>query len=101
MLFYSILFSIIEEIAGFVTKLLTFVDGLVAPLVYCCANANFNNLRRRMLSSIRKKRFYLFCSTRPNLTALPREISSSRGTSGSLNKCADEDEGVHKSSTHF
>jgi len=44
-----------EEIVGFVTKLLTFINGLVAPTIYCCGNAHFNALRKRMYSSIRKR----------------------------------------------
>lgn len=44
-----------EKIVGFVTKLLTFVDGIIAPTIYCCSNANFNVMRKRLLSNIRKR----------------------------------------------
>lgn len=45
--------SHMEEVVGFVIKLLTFIDGIIAPTIYCCANANFNLMKRRVLSSIR------------------------------------------------
>ena len=44
-----------EEIVGFLIKFLTFIDGLIGPLIYCCASRNFNMLRKRVIDSIRKK----------------------------------------------
>ena len=46
--------STAEEIVGFLIKFLTFVDGVVAPLVYCWASNAFQELRRKAIKSIRK-----------------------------------------------
>ncbi|XP_057295400.1 alpha-1A adrenergic receptor-like [Hydractinia symbiolongicarpus] len=43
-----------EDIIHFTMKLLTFVDGVIAPLIYCCTNATFNRARRRMYKKLRQ-----------------------------------------------
>lgn len=44
-----------EEIIGFSIKLLTFVDGIIGPLIYCCTSKSFHVLRKKALDSFRKK----------------------------------------------
>ena len=44
-----------EEVVNFLIKFLTFVDGLIGPLIYCCASRNFNTLRRGVIASFREK----------------------------------------------
>lgn len=43
-----------EDIIHFTMKLLTFIDGIIAPLIYCCTNATFNRARRRMSKQLRQ-----------------------------------------------
>ena len=44
-----------REIVGFLIKFLTFIDGLIAPLIYCFASRHFNMLRNTVFASIRRK----------------------------------------------
>lgn len=44
-----------EELLGFLTKLLTFLDGVFAPVVYCVLDARFEDYRRRVYSQFRRK----------------------------------------------
>ena len=43
----------IEEIITFLMKVLTFVDGIIAPLIYCFMNARFNAERQKALRRLR------------------------------------------------
>ena len=47
--------SEVERIVGFVTKLLTFIDGIIAPTIYCWSNANFTTMRRTFVLRLRKR----------------------------------------------
>ena len=41
--------STMKEITGFIIKMLTLLDGLLSPLIYCCTNATFHNERRQII----------------------------------------------------
>ncbi|XP_066919163.1 alpha-1A adrenergic receptor-like [Clytia hemisphaerica] len=44
-----------EEYVTFVMKLLTFIDGIIAPLLYCFNNASFSNARKRFVRQMKSK----------------------------------------------
>lgn len=44
-----------EMIISFVTKLLTFIDGIISPTIYCWINDSFKTMRQGLMMKFKKK----------------------------------------------
>lgn len=68
----------IEKIITFLMKVLTFINGIFAPLVYCFLNTNFNAERQK---TIRRLRTSTLQSLRPRTSSLTVDYKDRRRSS--------------------